>query len=140
MSMNWPMPKSLARYRRAPQESAVLSAGYLCIGQQAAQFLGRLPVGSEIILSVKKVVVDPRNVRDGVAGGEVTAVVEVRVDQPERDEPPVDTVVALRGDHAHPLAGHPRERGCPRYSVTEAAAASASRMAAMRRVIFKPVR
>jgi len=50
---------------RAPQESAVLSAGYPGIGQQAAQFLGRLPVGSEIILSAKKVVVDPRNVRDG---------------------------------------------------------------------------
>src|SRR5271165_3169409 len=50
---------------RAPQETTVLSAGYLCIGQQAAQFLGRLPVGSEIILSAKKVVVDPRNVRDG---------------------------------------------------------------------------
>lgn len=33
--------------------------------QVAGQFLGGLPVGSEIILSAKKVVVDPRNVRDG---------------------------------------------------------------------------
>ena len=41
---------------------------------------------------------------------EVRVVVDVRVDQPQRDEPPVHAVVALRGDLPHPLAGHPRER------------------------------
>ena len=45
-----------------------------------------------------------------IAGGEVAVVVDRGVDHPQRDEPPVDGVVPLRGDHADPLAGHPGER------------------------------
>src|SRR5690349_5197235 len=45
-----------------------------------------------------------------VAGREVAVVVDPSVDQAQRDEPPVDGVLPLCGNHAHPLARHPRER------------------------------
>jgi hypothetical protein len=45
-----------------------------------------------------------------VADGEVGAVVDVRVQEPQGDEPPIHAVVTLRTDHPHPLAGHPGER------------------------------
>ncbi len=51
----------------------------------------------------------PRGVPLLVAGREVDVVVDAGVDHPQRDEPPVNGVVALRGDHAQPLAGHPGE-------------------------------
>src|SRR5487761_1187498 len=45
-----------------------------------------------------------------VAGRELAVVVHGRVDQPQRDEPPVDAVVTLRLHDPHPYTGHPRER------------------------------
>ena len=58
---------------------------------------------------------DPQQPQPGgvpglVLGREVGVVVDVRVEDAQRDEPPVHPVVALRGDHADPLAGHPGER------------------------------
>ena len=41
---------------------------------------------------------------------EVRVVVDVRVEDSQRDESPVHSVVTLGGDHAHPLARHPGER------------------------------
>ena len=44
------------------------------------------------------------------SSGEVRRVVDVRIEDPQRNEPPVDAVVALGGHDADPLAGQPRER------------------------------
>jgi hypothetical protein len=44
-----------------------------------------------------------------IAGGEVAVVVDLGVDDPQGDEPPVDVVVPLGGDHADLFAGDPGE-------------------------------
>src|SRR5882724_6115934 len=51
-----------------------------------------------------------RGVPGFVLRREVGVVVDVRVDDSQRNEPPVHLVVALSGDDANPLAGHPGER------------------------------
>jgi len=58
---------------------------------------------------------DPQQAQPGgvpflVAGREVAVVVDPGVDHPQGDEPPVDGVVPLGRDHAHPLARDPGER------------------------------
>src|SRR5680860_1266390 len=43
------------------------------------------------------------------SGRELGVVVDIGIDHPQRDEPPVHRIVPLRHDRADPFAGHPRE-------------------------------
>ena len=45
-----------------------------------------------------------------ILGREMGVVVDIGVDHPQRDEPPVHRVVPLRHDKADPFARHPRKR------------------------------
>ena len=53
---------------------------------------------------------EPGRVPGLVLGREMRVVVNAGVDQTQRDEPPVDGVVALRLHLPHPFARHPGER------------------------------
>lgn len=50
---------------RTAQEITVFTASHFHVGQHAAQFLGRIPVSSEVIFPAKEVIVNAGNVRDG---------------------------------------------------------------------------